>query len=326
MTQPAARITDMHTCPLATPATPPIPHVGGPIIKGQPNVLIGFMPAARVADMAICVGPPDSIAMGSPTVLIGFMPAARMGDPTVHGGVIVAGHPQTLIGGAAGGGAYSPGSPSAMDRLAVWLWNLTHGPDQQREIYSEGIIIQGDAAFRAQTRAALDRLASVNSGAKLLSQIDASGNTVTIIPETDPNGYCTPDNLADAQTPGKGSDSTVAWNPNHHTTDPADPQGGTPGSTVILGHELVHANHNAHGEHHNGPNDSYGGQRGTSSRGEERATVGAGGTNVTAPDGTSHTVPDHSGDDVTENAIRDDFGIPRRPTYYPSTWPGGAPW
>ena len=293
---------------------------------GAPTTLIGFMPAARVADMAICVGPPDSIAMGSPTVLINYMPAARLGDPTVHGGVIVVGHPQTLIGGAAGGGAYSPAPPSMWDQFTTWLWNLTHGPDQQREIYSDGIMIQGDAAFRAQTRAALDRLASINSGAKLLSQIDSSGNEVTIVSESDPNGYCTPDNLADAQTPGVGSDSTVAWNPNHHTTDAADPVSGTPGSTVILGHELVHANHNAHGEHHNGPNDSYGTQIGSSSRGEERATVGAGGTSVTAPDGTTATVPDHSGDEVTENTIRDDFGIPRRPTYYPSGWPGGAPW
>ena len=96
---PAARITDMHVCPMVTPGVPPVPHVGGPVIKGQPNVLIGFMPAARLTDMCTCVGPPDMIAKGSATVLIGFMPAARMGDMTVHGGSIVAGFPQCLIGG-----------------------------------------------------------------------------------------------------------------------------------------------------------------------------------------------------------------------------------
>jgi uncharacterized Zn-binding protein involved in type VI secretion len=95
---PAARISDMHTCPLATPGTPPVPHVGGPVSAGFPMVLIGGMPAARVGDMAICVGPPDSIAMGSPTVLIGNMMAARQGDPTVHGGVISIGFPTVLIG------------------------------------------------------------------------------------------------------------------------------------------------------------------------------------------------------------------------------------
>ena len=96
---PAARVGDMHTCPLATPGTPPIPHVGGPILPpGCPTVLIGGMPAARVTDMAVCVGPPDSIAMGSPTVLIGNLMAARLGDSTMHGGVIVVGCPTVIIG------------------------------------------------------------------------------------------------------------------------------------------------------------------------------------------------------------------------------------
>jgi len=96
----AARAGDMHVCPLATPGVPPIPHVGGPILPpGAPQVLIGFMPAARVGDMCVCVGPPDAIVLGSMTVLIGFMPAARMGDMTAHGGSIVLGFPQVLIGG-----------------------------------------------------------------------------------------------------------------------------------------------------------------------------------------------------------------------------------
>jgi uncharacterized Zn-binding protein involved in type VI secretion len=56
------------------------------------------MPAARVGDMATCVGPPDVIAMGSPTVLIANMMAARMGDPTAHGGVIAVGFPTVMIG------------------------------------------------------------------------------------------------------------------------------------------------------------------------------------------------------------------------------------
>src|SRR5437764_14864489 len=82
---PAARVTDMHVCPMVTGL---VPHVGGPIIPPcMPTVLIGFLPAARVTDMAVCVGPPDVIVMGSPTVLIGNMMAARIGDPTAPGGV-----------------------------------------------------------------------------------------------------------------------------------------------------------------------------------------------------------------------------------------------
>jgi uncharacterized Zn-binding protein involved in type VI secretion len=69
--QPAARMGDMHVCPMQTPGTPPIPHVGGPILQGSATVLIGSQPAARQGDMATCVGPPDTIVAGSPTVLIG---------------------------------------------------------------------------------------------------------------------------------------------------------------------------------------------------------------------------------------------------------------
>jgi uncharacterized Zn-binding protein involved in type VI secretion len=74
-----------------------VPHVGGPIATCCPTVLIGGLPAARATDMAVCVGPPDLIAMGSPTVLIGGMMAARMGDPTAHGGAIVLGFPMVMI-------------------------------------------------------------------------------------------------------------------------------------------------------------------------------------------------------------------------------------
>ena len=96
---PAARITDMHVCPMVTPGVPPIPHVGGPINVGCPTVLIGAMPAARMGDMAVCVGPPDTIVKGSATVMVGGMPAARMGDATAHGGSIISGDPTVMIGG-----------------------------------------------------------------------------------------------------------------------------------------------------------------------------------------------------------------------------------
>ncbi|MCI0421868.1 MAG: PAAR domain-containing protein [Acidobacteria bacterium] len=93
---PAARMTDMHTCPMVTGV---VPHVGGPILPPCcPTVLIGYLPAARVGDMAVCAGGPDVIALGSFTVLIGGQPAARMGDMTAHGGVIVVGLPTVMIG------------------------------------------------------------------------------------------------------------------------------------------------------------------------------------------------------------------------------------
>ncbi|MBT1686947.1 PAAR domain-containing protein [Dawidia soli] len=96
----AARITDLHVCPMVTPGLPPIPHVGGPVIgPGAPTVLIGNLPAAVLGDSCVCTGPPDAIMKGSATVMIGGKPAARMGDTTAHGGQIALGCPTVMIGG-----------------------------------------------------------------------------------------------------------------------------------------------------------------------------------------------------------------------------------
>ena len=100
--KPAARVGDMHTCPMATP----VPHVGGPVLPpGGVTVLIGGMPAARMGDMCTCVGPPDVIVQGAMNVLICGQPAARMGDMTAHGGIISVGCPTVLIGMSPGGGS-----------------------------------------------------------------------------------------------------------------------------------------------------------------------------------------------------------------------------
>ncbi|MCC5090857.1 PAAR domain-containing protein [Xanthomonas campestris] len=94
--QPAARITDLHVCPMVTGI---VPHAGGPIAGPcAPTVLIGGLPAARIGDSCVCVGPPDSIVVGAPTVLIAGQPAARLGDSTAHGGVIMLGCFTVLIG------------------------------------------------------------------------------------------------------------------------------------------------------------------------------------------------------------------------------------
>jgi len=101
MTKPAARLTDMHTCPMVDPG--PKPHVGGPIIgPGVKTVLIGNLPAAVAGDNVTCAGAPDKILSGSTSVMIGNKPAARMGDPTAHGGVITKGFPKVLIGDGSG--------------------------------------------------------------------------------------------------------------------------------------------------------------------------------------------------------------------------------
>lgn len=123
---PAARLTDMHVCPMVTGV---VPHVGGPILPPcEPTVLIGMLPAARVTDMATCVGPPDMIAMGSPTVLIGGLMAARIGDPTIHGGVIVLGCFTVMIGEVGMGTPGGPGTPGAPGMAMKAMANVMNSP------------------------------------------------------------------------------------------------------------------------------------------------------------------------------------------------------
>ncbi|SDD98710.1 PAAR domain-containing protein [Niabella drilacis] len=114
MGKPAARVGDMHVCPLVNGL---VPHVGGPVLPaGVPNVLIGGQPAAVSGDTCVCTGPPDVIVQGSSGVLIGGRPAARLGDATAHGGIIVLGCFTVLIGEMAGGG--SAGKAGGMAGLA----------------------------------------------------------------------------------------------------------------------------------------------------------------------------------------------------------------
>lgn len=108
MGKPAARVLDMHICPMWTAL---VPHVGGPILPlgAVPNVIIGGSMAATVGTMCFCAGGPDTIVMGSSGVMIGGKPAARMGDMTAHGGAIALGCPNVLIGETAGAGSEAGG-------------------------------------------------------------------------------------------------------------------------------------------------------------------------------------------------------------------------
>lgn len=117
MGKPAARSTDMHACPMVTGL---VPHVGGPVTLGSPNVITVGMPQARVSDMLVCVGQPDVIAMGSSGVFVNNLPAARLGDQTAHGGTIVLGAPTVLIGetGAGGGGGGAGAHPAGAVHVA----------------------------------------------------------------------------------------------------------------------------------------------------------------------------------------------------------------
>lgn len=299
---PAARIGDLHTCPMANG---PVPHVGGPFVLGAFNVLVGMMPQSRVTDMLICVGPPDTLVQGCPTVVVGMAFSGGML------GVVIG---LALAGFAMLESLVSPPYPRS-----------TLNPDGTLTTQiSPSVTLVGTPAFTVSAIRALNELSLTRTGAMILKAIADKGHHLKIQETKDANGYCAAANYTDAADPKKGSDSTISWNPNHNTVDAA--AGDSPGSTVILGHEMVHAYHNATGTYADGPNYSYDSQNGSSQCGEERSTVGAAGTSVQDPAGNTVPVKDYSSDVPTENSLRDDMGIPRRSTYYPSNWPGGAPW
>ncbi len=114
---PAARISDLHVCPMVTGL---VPHVGGPIMPpGHPKTLIAGLPAARVGDKAVCVGPPDVIVKGAATTMIGGLPAARVGDQTAHGGMIVLGCFTVLISDSGGSGGTLQGMAMSAAKAAA---------------------------------------------------------------------------------------------------------------------------------------------------------------------------------------------------------------
>ena len=197
---PAARVTDMHTCPMVTVL---VPHVGGPILPpGVPTVLIGFLPAATVTDMLVCVGPPDMIAKGSAGVKINYLPAARMGDMTAHGGVIVAGLPTVMIGeigapapGAAGASAVTAGLAAAgLHKLIAAIASMYGKPLTpaqkapvkippecaylKKQFRAEGTPANFDANRRKATIGAAKKIKYTFPGAK--APVDATSTPVTI--------------------------------------------------------------------------------------------------------------------------------------------------
>ena len=229
---PAARLGDMHTCPMVDPG--PKPHVGGPIFIGAPTVLIGSQPAARVGDTAACLGPPDSIVVGSFSVKIQGQPAARLNDTTAHGGVVVAGMSTVLIGTAVGGSGFS----------------VTMLPDGRVQ-FGKNIYINGDRDFQETVLEDLNTIATTSSsdplrapgGRTTLENIDNGGHMVIISEVTGNSGNsCNPGSMTNAQDSAVGSGSTVNYNTSREPPTAADPTVNRP-ADVGLHHELAHADH-----------------------------------------------------------------------------------
>ncbi len=96
--KPVATVGSMHVCPMCSGT---VPHVGGPVVMGDSTVLMNGKPVAVMGDMCTCAaGPPDVIVTGNPSILVNGKPIACVGDMTAHGGAIVQGEPNILVGTA----------------------------------------------------------------------------------------------------------------------------------------------------------------------------------------------------------------------------------
>lgn len=220
---PAARVGDIHACPMVTG----VAHGGGPILPPcSPLVLIGGMPAARLADQATCVGPPDVISKGASTVLINGLPAARVLDLTIHGGVIAGpGAVNVLIGDP----AFSvPGN-----------FKINGTPDFQNKVIRD-----------------LYFLSTTPSGKALISRLEAAGETITFVEYGGNNGFCSP-NSGIAARLGISTGSTIQYNPGHRS-NAYDSSGNLIAlpPQMFLAHEMSHALANSEGNHEYGTDPS----------------------------------------------------------------------
>ncbi|HYV92802.1 MAG TPA: M91 family zinc metallopeptidase [Chitinophagales bacterium] len=326
MGKPAARVGDMHICPMSDG---PKPHVGGPVVgPGIPTVLIGGVPAAVMGDMCTCVSPAfDSIVLGSTGVLIGGKPAARMGDMTAHGGAITVGLPTVLIGETATSVnleslSAHPHVSGVLDFIRELFKDIKVVIDifvLGKYEFNDSITIHGDWEFIQKAKRDLEILKNTPSGSKLLESISKSGNKVTVAEAISTSGDETSDgswsnaNLYN----GKGQDAAVKYYPNQQPMYGNNSAWDNPPPSVPLGHELCHASHIANGnlvgDPTSGPpipNDLTGLPLNRAL--EERRTVGLG------PNST-YSIPDFTQEPFSENAIRSDLGEPLRTTYMDPT-------
>lgn len=220
MGKPAARLTDQHVCPAITGV---VPHLGGPITgPAMPTVIVCGLPASRLADFAVCLGGPDTVAMGSTSVLLGGLPATRILDSTIHGGLVL-----------------GPGC----------LTVLIGGP-----VFSlpSNFQFEGSPSFKNKVVRDLFLLSTTPTGQALMQRLEASGETITFQEHAGKNGFCSPEDSSEAKA-GNPTGSTIQYNPDYRSNafDSAGNMIAQP-SQMILGHEMVHALNNAEGTHHYG--------------------------------------------------------------------------
>jgi uncharacterized Zn-binding protein involved in type VI secretion len=315
--QIAARAGDPHLCSATTFL---IPHVAGPLLPpGSKTVLVPGGRAATYAELATCamlgVTIPDVVTGGAATVWFDGLPAARHGDALAHGGTIAAGTPRVIIGG-----------PPQVSRPVRWV--VRHGELQVQ--FGSSIFIRPNPTnplYQGQAVAAYLRLSLTPAVQSALADLEASGRTITVEPYHNPrdptNATTGPDSFADALPAGatitfpkstrtitgtgRGTNSTIAWNPETHGSGASASDEENPGSDIILGHETVHATRNATARFGSGPvngNDVF--------VNEERGTTGLPAQTYDYPGKPSDPLngtrlPATDGAPYSDNAIRDGY-------------------
>jgi uncharacterized Zn-binding protein involved in type VI secretion len=247
---PVARVDDTTACPLVAPNT----HTGGPLANATPvHLHANGRPVIRLGDYAQCVlpAPRDVVFSGAATFTVCGLPVAHVGSAMVHGGTIVTGSPDFMVGGpsfALPANLVFAGSPEFQNAAILDLYLISLTP----------------------------------SGQEMFTRLEDAGQTVTINEHFDVNGFCSPVNQADADA-GTPTGSSVLWNPSYRSnafTDdgtmiPQPPQS-------ILFHELAHALANAEGrQRHDVDPDPPASQTGIAE--EEAQAIGTGSHNDDYP-------------------------------------------
>jgi len=288
---PAARLMDMHTCPMCMGAPFPI------LPPCALTVLIGKMPAARMGDLCACIIPAlvpvpsvDAIVLGSPTVLIMGQPAARLTDLTVKGGLILPPCMPTVLIGMVGIPVITlPGGLGP-----IWVETLPDGTTVTH--VGDNIKIAGDPAFQQTVVNDLATLYGTPSGRALIDSLNRGPHGMTIVKTDDGNecGYDSPEArfAGPDGTPGAGSASTVYYNPNRTQIGDGSEPWMTRPPAVGLGHEMVHADDASKGQQVRGETGG--------TRNRELQAVG---------------LPPYARKEPSENSLRRDLGLPPRPTY-----------
>ncbi|MHC8348003.1 PAAR domain-containing protein [Pseudomonas sp. RT4P38] len=137
--KPAARLTDPTTCPLPG-------HGTNPIASGSPDVFFNGLAAARVSDKCTCG---QALSGGfSSTVFINGLNAMTLDSTTSHGGLVIGGSSNVIIGSAHTPAPFIPPLPIIGQPLvefkAISVGNGEPIAQQDYEIETaEGRIVKG---------------------------------------------------------------------------------------------------------------------------------------------------------------------------------------